>query len=57
MAVGDPQECTIGVLTRRLLQEAEIYEIMLDQNIKTQTPSSAMLLPSVITRSSDAVVV
>ncbi len=57
VAVGEPQECTIGVLTRRLLQEAEIYEVMLEQNIKTQTPSSAMLLPSVITRSSDAVVV
>jgi molybdenum ABC transporter molybdate-binding protein len=57
VAVGEPQECTIGVLTRRLLQEAEIYQVMLDQNIKAQTPSSAMLLPSVITGASDAVVV
>ena len=56
VAVGEPQECTIGVLTRRLLQEAKIYQVMLDQNIKTQTPSSAMLLPSVATGSSDAVV-
>ncbi len=56
VAVGEPQECTIGVLTRRLLQEAGIYQVMLDQNIKTQTPSSAMLLPSVATGSSDAVI-
>jgi len=56
VAVGEPQECTIGVLTRRLLQEAKIYQVMLEHNIKTQTPSSAMLLPSVATGSSDAVV-
>ena len=57
VAIGEPRECTIGVLSRRLLQDAGIYQTMLEHNIKTQTPSSAMLLPAVTSASADAVLV
>jgi len=55
VAIGEPRECTIGVLSRRLLQDAGLYDRMLEHNIKAQTPSSAMLLPAVTSASADAV--
>ena len=57
VAIGEPRECTIGVLSRRLLQDAGLYEQMLKTNIKAQTPSSAMLLPAVTSASADAALV
>ena len=57
VAIGEPRECTIGVLSRRLLQDAGLYEKMLESNIKAQTPSSAMLLPAVTSASADAALV
>jgi molybdate transport system substrate-binding protein len=54
VAVGEPRACTIGILTRRLLQDADIYDVMLENNIKTETPTSGMLLPSVTTGAADA---
>jgi len=54
VAVGEPKQCTIGVLTQHLLKSEGLLESV-QQNIVTQTPSSAMLVPSVIAKSDDAV--
>ncbi len=54
VAIGQPDQCTIGVLSRRLLQRAGIYEQCLKQNVVTQTATSAMLVPTVVTGSADA---
>jgi molybdenum ABC transporter molybdate-binding protein len=55
VAIGQPDQCTIGVLTRRLLQDAELYDKLFEiGNIVTQTQTSAMLVPSVTTNSADA---
>jgi molybdate transport system substrate-binding protein len=53
VAVGQPEQCTIGVLTRRLLEHEGIYDAVM-RNVVTQTPSSAMLIPTVTTQSVDA---
>ncbi len=54
VAVGQPEQCTIGVLSRRLLESAGIYEKCLQNNVVTQTATSALLVPTVVTRSADA---
>ncbi|MEX0715245.1 MAG: substrate-binding domain-containing protein [Planctomycetaceae bacterium] len=53
LALGEPSQCTIGVLTVNLLR-AEGIEAGVTKNVVTRTPSSAMLVPSVITGSADA---
>ncbi len=55
VAIGQPEQCTIGVLSRKLLESAGIYQQLLAENVVTQTPSSAMLVPNVTTGSADAV--
>jgi molybdate transport system substrate-binding protein len=57
VAVGQPEQCTIGVLTRRLLEETGLYETLLGSNVVAQTPSSAMLVPTVTTGAADAALV
>jgi len=53
VAVGQPEQCTIGALSKLLLEESGFYnEVM--KNVKTQTASSSMLLPTVATKSVDA---
>ncbi len=53
VSVGQPEQCTIGVLTRQLLEsEGLLDEVM--KNVVTQTASSAMLVPTVTTNSVDA---
>ena len=53
VSVGQPEQCTIGVLTRQVLEKEGLYgEVM--KNVVTQTASSAMLLPTVTTGSVDA---
>ncbi len=54
VAIGQPQQCTIGALTRRLLQHEGIYDKLLENNVVTQTASSSLLIPSVVTKSADA---
>jgi ABC-type molybdate transport system substrate-binding protein len=55
VALGEPKQCTIGVLTQHLLKTEGLWETMqANKNIVTQTPSSAMLVPSVIAQSADA---
>lgn len=55
VAVGQPEQCTIGALTRILLQQEKLYDPVM-ANVVLQTASSAMLVPSVVTRSVDAAI-
>lgn len=53
VAVGQPDQCTIGVLTKQLLEAEGLYDEVM-ANVQTQAPSSAMLVPTVTTNSVDA---
>lgn len=56
VALGQPDQCTIGVLSRRLLQSEGIYQRLRDNgNIVTETQTSALLIPNITTRSADVV--
>jgi molybdate transport system substrate-binding protein len=55
VAIGQPDQCTIGVLSRRLLEAEGLYEQLVRQNVVTQTATSALLVPNVTTGSADAV--
>lgn len=55
LAVGQPQQCTIGVLTQKLF-EAENLTARVKPNIVTEKTSSALLVPDVIAGNVDAVV-
>lgn len=54
VAVGQPDQCTIGVLSRRLLESAGLLE-KIQPNIVTETATSALLVPQVTTGAADAV--
>ncbi len=54
VALGHPKQCTIGVLTRRLLEADGLYDRIVKNNLVTETASSAMLVPSVVTGAADA---
>ena len=53
VAIGQPEQCTIGVLTIDLLKAEGVYDEVM-KNVVTQTATSAMLLPTVTTKSVDA---
>lgn len=53
VSVGQPDQCTIGVLTRKVLEAENVYDAVM-KNVVTQTASSALLIPSVTTGSVDA---
>jgi molybdenum ABC transporter molybdate-binding protein len=53
IAIGQPEQCTIGVLTRNVLEAEGVYDDVM-KNVVAQTASSAMLIPTVTTRSVDA---
>ncbi|MCA9178766.1 MAG: substrate-binding domain-containing protein [Planctomycetales bacterium] len=53
VAIGQPEQCTIGVLTLDLLKAEGIMDEVM-KNVVTQTATSALLLPTVTTRSVDA---
>jgi molybdate transport system substrate-binding protein len=55
VAIGQPDQCTIGVLSRRLLEDANLYQRVLKSNVVTQTATSAMLVPAITTGSADVV--
>jgi molybdenum ABC transporter molybdate-binding protein len=55
VAIGQPEQCTIGALSRRLLESEGLYEKLLEDNVVTQTASSAMLVPNITTGAADAV--
>ncbi len=54
VAIGQPDQCTIGALTRRLLEHEGIYGQLLNDNVVTQTATSALLVPAVTSKSADA---
>lgn len=55
VVLGEPKQCTIGVLSQRVLQEEGIYDqLVRDKEINTKQ-TSAMLVPDVITGSADVV--
>jgi molybdenum ABC transporter molybdate-binding protein len=54
VVVGQPDQCTIGVLTRRLLESSGVYE-RVKPNIKSEMQTSAMLVPQITTGAADAV--
>jgi molybdenum ABC transporter molybdate-binding protein len=54
VALGEPQNVTIGVLCKRLLEAEGLYQRMVDEGrIAVHTTSSAHLVPSVTTGSVD----
>ena len=57
IVVGQPEQCTIGVLTRKLLTSEGIYDEVMKRVFESgaQKASSAMLIPDVITGVADAV--
>lgn len=61
VAVGEPDQCTIGALTRRLLQKEGLYEQLKEKQtqegeVVVEKPSSAMIVPDVVTGHVDAAV-
>jgi molybdate transport system substrate-binding protein len=54
VAIGQPDQCTIGALTRRLLRHEGIYEKLLKENVVTEAETSALLVPSITTAAADA---
>lgn len=55
VSVGQPQQCTIGALTRIMLEKMQLYDAVMS-NVVMQTASSAMLVPTVTTKSVDAAI-
>jgi len=53
VSVGQPDQCTIGVLTRQVLESEDVHDEVM-KNVVTQTATSAMLVPTVTTGSVDA---
>jgi len=53
VSVGQPEQCTIGVLTRQMLRKMNVHDDVMS-NVVMQTASSAMLIPTVTTKSVDA---
>jgi len=53
ISVGQPEQCTIGALTRIMLKKMGVYEAVMSNTVM-QTASSSMLIPTVSTKSVDA---
>ena len=53
VSVGQPEQCTIGALTQTMLKNMNLYDAVMS-NVVMQTASSAMLIPTVTTKSVDA---
>lgn len=61
VAIGQPEQCTIGALTRRMLQEEGLYQKLMDKQMQpgevvVEKSSSALLIPDVVTGHVDAAV-
>jgi molybdate transport system substrate-binding protein len=61
VAVGEPDQCTIGALTRRLMVKEGLYDAlkekqMQDGEVVVEKSSSALLVPDVVTGHVDAAV-
>lgn len=55
VSVGQPEQCTIGALTRIMLEKMGVYESVMSNTVM-QTASSSMLIPTVSTKSVDATI-
>lgn len=56
VVLGQPDKCTIGVLSQRLLQAEGVYDNLKESgNLVNETTSSAFLIPQVTTGAADAV--
>lgn len=55
VVLGQPDQCTIGVLSRNLLAQAGIYDELMAENVVSQTTSSSLLIPAITTAAADAV--
>lgn len=61
VAIGQPEQCTIGALTRRMLAEQGLYEKLkekqkTDGEVVVEKSSSALLIPDVISGHADATI-
>lgn len=61
VSIGQPEQCTIGALTRRLLSEQGLYEKLKEKQkqsgeVVVEKSSSALLIPDVISGHADATV-
>jgi molybdate transport system substrate-binding protein len=57
VALGQPDQCTIGRLSRRLLEQAGVYDKIVAENLATETATSSLLVPAVTTGAADAALV
>ena len=57
LAIGQPEQCTIGVLSRRLLEDANLYKQAMKSSVVTQTATSSLLISSIVTGAADAALV
>ena len=61
VSIGQPEQCTIGALTRRLLTEQGLYEKLKqkqkqDGEVVVEKSSSALLIPDVVAGHADATI-
>jgi len=61
VAIGQPDQCTIGALTRRMLEEEGLYSRLMEKQqqpgeVVVEKPSSALLVPDVVTGHVDAAI-
>ncbi|MEW4486630.1 molybdate ABC transporter substrate-binding protein [Thalassoglobus sp. JC818] len=61
VSIGDGTQCTIGALTRRLLEKEGLYDALIEKqqsasDVVVEKPSSAMLVPDVVTGHVDATI-
>jgi molybdenum ABC transporter molybdate-binding protein len=54
VVLGNPKQCTIGVLSRRLLEDKGIYGRLMSEKDIPAKPTSALLLPDITIGASDA---
>jgi ABC-type molybdate transport system substrate-binding protein len=52
VAVGHPKQCTIGFLTRQMLEKEGVYEQVM-KNVVSQMPTASMMVPAMTTGSCD----
>jgi molybdenum ABC transporter molybdate-binding protein len=61
VAIGQPDQCTIGALTRKILKAENLYQKLLDKQLTAgevvvEKPSSALLIPDVVAGHADATI-
>lgn len=61
VSVGEPNQCTIGALTRRLLQAAGLYDRLKEKQaqpgeVVVEKSSSALIVPDIVTGHVDAAI-